>query len=197
MERLHLVDSLVLLTDSGAGGADLTSWTLEFDVCAFAGATLTFTPAITELPVLGHARGNIRGAVAGTAGVSRVTNALPAFAASVSWQEIPKLRSFVGWDSDVGTSASLTSTEHVVGAVTVEVVALAELAAVAFCGILPLFALAGAADAVSVVAADVGTVVFSAVCVQVLCVHVILAALTHAPDTTHVTPEREKTRLTI
>lgn len=187
----------MLLTDSGAGGADLAGRTLEFDVGAFAGATFAVTSAVTELPVLGHARGFIHGAVAGTAGVVGVTNALPAFAASVSWRETAKLRSFLSWDSDVVTSASLTSTQHVVGAVAVEVVALAVLPAVAFCGILPLFALAGAADAVSVVAADVRTVVFSAVCVQVLCVHVILAALTHAPDTSCVTPDREETRLTI
>lgn len=88
----------------------------------------------------------------------------------------------------------LTSTQHVVGAVAVEVVTLAVLAAVDFCGILPFFALAGAADTVAVVAADIGTVVFSAVGVQVLCVDVILAALAHTPDTAFVTPDTAKTR---
>lgn len=91
--------------------------------------------------------------------------------------------------------AGLTSTQHVVGAVAVEVVTLAVLPAVAFRRIQPLLALAGATDAVSVVAADVGTVVFPAVCVQILCVHVVLAALTHAADTSLVTPDREETRL--
>lgn len=89
--------------------------------------------------------------------------------------------------------ASLTSTQHVVGAVAVEVVALAVLATVDFCGILPFLALAGAADAVAVVAADVGAVVFPAVGVQVLGVDVVLAALAHAPDTSFVTPDT-KTR---
>ena len=101
------------------------------------------------------------------------------------------------WDCEAAASAPPTSTQHVVGAVTVEVVALAVLPTVALCRILALFALAGAADAVSVVAADVGPVVFSAVCIQVLCVHVILAALTHAPDTPCVTPDGVKTRLGI
>lgn len=54
--RLHLLDSLVFLTDSGTGGTDLTGWTLEFNVGALADATFTVTSAVAELPVLGHAR---------------------------------------------------------------------------------------------------------------------------------------------
>lgn len=88
----------------------------------------------------------------------------------------------------------LTSTQHVVGAVAVEVVTLAVLATVDFCGILPFFALAGAADAVAVVAADIGTVAGSAVGVQVLCEEVFRAALAHTPDTPLVTPDTAKTR---
>lgn len=91
VHRLHLLDSLVFLTDSGTGGTDLTGWTLEFNVGAFADATFTVTSAVAELPVLGHARGFIHGAIAGTAGVVGITDALPAFTASVSWQEVTML----------------------------------------------------------------------------------------------------------
>lgn len=78
----------MLLTDSGAGGADLAGRTLEFDIGAFADAAFTVTSAVTALAVLGHAGGLIHGAVAGAAGVVGVAHALPAFAAPVSWREI-------------------------------------------------------------------------------------------------------------
>lgn len=81
----------------------------------------------------------------------------------------------------------MTSTEFVVGAVTVEVVTLAELSAVAFLRVLPLLALAGSTDAVSVVAADVRPVVLATVLVHVLAGDVVAAALTLPANTTLVT----------
>lgn len=92
-------------------------------------------------------------------------------------------------------SKILTSAELVVGAVTVEVVALAELAAVDLCRILSLLAFAGAADTVAIVAADIRTVVFSAVGIQVLCPHFVFAALAKTPDTSLITPDTENRRL--
>lgn len=89
-------------------------------------------------------------------------------------------------------STLLTSAELVVGAVTVEVVALAVLAAVDLRGILSLLALAGAADAVAVVAADIRTVVFSAVGIQVLCPHFVFAALAKTSDAAVITPDATK-----
>lgn len=91
----------------------------------------------------------------------------------------------------------LTSAELVVGPVTVEVVALAVLATVHFCEIVPLLAFTGAADAVAIVAADVRTVVFSAVGIQVLCAHFVFAALTKTPDTSFITPDAENRRLAL
>lgn len=82
----------------------------------------------------------------------------------------------------------LTSTELVVGAVTVEVVTLAVLAAVDLGRVLPLLTLARAAHAVAVVAADVGAVVLPAVGVQVLGAHLVFAALAQTPDAALVTP---------
>lgn len=85
-----------------------------------------------------------------------------------------------------------TSTELVVRPVTVEVVALAEHATVDLSWIVPLLALTGAADAVSVVAADICTVVFSAVGIQVFCPHLVFAALADTSDTSVVTPGTEQ-----
>lgn len=78
-------NSLLLGADAGAGGTDLTGWTLEFGVGAFADSTFTSTATITDLPVLGEAGGGLQGAVAGTACVVGVTDALPAFTAPMSW----------------------------------------------------------------------------------------------------------------
>lgn len=86
----------------------------------------------------------------------------------------------------------LTSAELVVGAVAVEVVAFAELAAVRLCRIIPLPALTGTADAVAVVAADVRAVVFPAVGVQILGPDVVLAALARLPDASFVAPETQR-----
>lgn len=89
-KRLHkqyiTPDSLVLSADAGARGTDLTGRTLEFGVVAFADSALARTAAVTDLPVLGKAVGSVQGAVAGAAGVVGVTDALPAFAAAVSWK---------------------------------------------------------------------------------------------------------------
>ena len=83
---------------------------------------------------------------------------------------------------------SRTSTQLVVGAVTVEVVTLAELSAVAFLRVLPLLALTGSTHAVSVVAADVRAVVLAAVLVHVLAGHLVGATLTLSADPPLVTP---------
>lgn len=91
----------------------------------------------------------------------------------------------------------LTSAELVVGPVTVEVVALTVHATVDLCRIVPLLAFTGAADTVTVVAADICTVVFSAVGIQVLCAHFVFAALTKTPDTSVITPDAENRRLTL
>lgn len=45
-------DSLVFNANAWAGGTDLTGWTLEFGVGAFADSTFTRTTAVTDLPVL-------------------------------------------------------------------------------------------------------------------------------------------------
>lgn len=77
--------SLVLSADTGASGTDLTGWTLEFGIGAFAASAFTSTAAVTDLPVLGEAGGGFQGAVAGAACVVGITDALPAFTASMSW----------------------------------------------------------------------------------------------------------------
>lgn len=78
-------DSLVFNANAWAGGTDLTGWTLEFGVGAFADSTFTSTTAVTDLPVLCEAGGCIQGAIAGTACVVGITYALPAFTAPMSW----------------------------------------------------------------------------------------------------------------
>lgn len=81
----------------------------------------------------------------------------------------------------------LTSAKLVSRAVAVEVVALAELSTVPLLGVLSLLALACAAHAVSVVAADVGAIVFTAGPVHVLCGYVVTAAFTLSTHTALVT----------
>lgn len=85
-------------------------------------------------------------------------------------------------------STILTSTELVVGAVTVEVVTLAVLATVDLGRILPLLAFTSATDTVTIVAADVCAVVLPAVCIQILCAHFIFAALAKTPNSPVITP---------
>lgn len=97
----------MLLADSGAGGADLAGRTLELDVRALAAAALAVASAVAQLPVLGHARGFVHGAVAGAAGVVGLADAPPALAASVSWRDIPKLSAPLGWDSGAAAAAHL------------------------------------------------------------------------------------------
>lgn len=82
--KMKASHSLVLSADTGAGRTDLTCRTLEFGVVAFADSTLAFAAAITELPILGKAGGFIQGTFTGIACVVGVTDALPAFAASMS-----------------------------------------------------------------------------------------------------------------
>lgn len=86
----------------------------------------------------------------------------------------------------------LTATQFVSRTVTVEVVTLAVLAAVPLLRVVSLLALTCAAHAVSVVAADVGPVVFTAGPVHVLCGHVVAAALTLSAHTAFITPETKE-----
>lgn len=86
----------------------------------------------------------------------------------------------------------LTSTQLVVRTVTVKVVTFAVLAAVDLCSILTFLALTGAANTVAVVAADIRSIVFPAVGVQVLCANIVFAAFTTTPDTTFVAPDMAK-----
>lgn len=158
---LHTV--FLLSADTGTGRTDLARRPLEFGFGAFADSALANTAAVTELPVLGEAGGVIQRTITGAACVVGLTDALPAL------------------------TASMSSAELVVGAVAVEVVALAVLATVNFCRILPLLAFAGATDAVAVVATDIRSVVFPAVGIEVLCPDFIFAALTFTPDTSLVT----------
>lgn len=89
----------------------------------------------------------------------------------------------------------LTSTELVVGSVTVEIVALAVQAAVDLCGILSLLAFTAATDTVTVVAADISTIVFPAVGIQILCLTFVSAALTETPNASLIAPDTEDKRL--
>lgn len=83
-----------------------------------------------------------------------------------------------------------TSAQFVSGAVTVEVVTLAVLSAVPLLGVVSLLALTCAAHTVSVVAADVRTVVFAAGAVHVLGCHIVAAAFALSAHTFFITPER-------
>lgn len=85
----------------------------------------------------------------------------------------------------------LTSTQLVVGAVTVEVVALAEFATVDLRRVFPLLAFTCTTDTVTVIAADIRTVVFSAVSIQVFCPHFVFAALTKTSNSSFIAPNRE------
>lgn len=94
-------------------------------------------------------------------------------------------------ESDSLMSIILTTAELIVGSVAVEIVALAELAVVDLCRILSLLAFAGAADTVTVVAANVRAIVFSAFGVQVLGLPLVSAALAGAANASLVAPETE------
>lgn len=86
-------------------------------------------------------------------------------------------------------AVTLTSTQLVSRAVTVEVVTFAELATVPLLWVFSLLALTCATHTVSVVAADVRAVVFAAGSVHVLCGHIVAAAFTLSTHTSFVTPE--------
>lgn len=186
----------MLTADARTGGTDLAGGTLELRIVTFADSTFALPTTVTLLPVLGEAGGFLQGALAGAPRVVGVADALPALAASVSCEKHqPRLtqnETLAERHSVWKTSTFHTSTELVVRPVTVEVVALAEHATVDLSWIVPLLALTGAADAVSVVAADICTVVFSAVGIQVFRAHLVFAALTDASDTSVVTPGTEQ-----
>jgi len=84
-----------------------------------------------------------------------------------------------------------TSAQFVPRAVTVEVVTLAVQAAVPLFGLVSLLALACAAHALSVVAADVGAVVLATGPVHVLRGHIVAAAFTLSAHAALITPEAE------
>ena len=90
-------------------------------------------------------------------------------------------------------SRRLTSTELVVGAVTVEVVTLAVLATVDLGRVVSFLALTGATDTVSIVTADICAVVFAAVGIQILRSHLIFTALAQPTNTPLIAPERTMT----
>lgn len=85
----------------------------------------------------------------------------------------------------------LTSAQLVIGSIAVEIVALAELAVVDLRRDLSLLAFAGPTDTVTVVAANICTVVFPALGVQVLGLALVPAALAQTADTSFVAPETE------
>ena len=76
-------------------------------------ATHTAAPAAAQLPVVGQARGRLRGTVAVVADVAGVALALPAVALSVAWtgggQEVGSKTGIVcsGYTSDVGTAGNI------------------------------------------------------------------------------------------
>lgn len=90
---------------------------------------------------------------------------------------------------------TLTSTQFVSRAVTVEVVALAELATVPLLWVGSLLALACATHAFSVVAADVCAVVFTAGLIHVVCSHVVATAFAISTHTAFETPETIERKL--
>lgn len=85
-----------------------------------------------------------------------------------------------------------TSTELVGGAVAVEVVTLAVLAAVVLLRVVPLLTLALAAHTFAVVAAEVGAVVLAAGLFKVLTGHLVFPALTLSANTILITPGNSK-----
>ncbi len=100
------------------------------------------------------------------------------------------------WSKKKAASWVSTSTEFIIGAVTVEVVTLAEFAAVAFFRIVSLLALAGATHALSVIAADVRAVVLAAVLVQVFGGHLVFSTFTLPAHTSLIAPERTQLTFT-
>lgn len=163
-ERPTLHALLVFSADSRAGGANLTGGTLKLGVCAPAGPTLTNPSAITDLLVGGEAGRGVQRAVTRASGVVSITDTNPALTTAVS------------------------SAEFIVGTVAVEVVALAELAAVAFLRIVSFLALAGAAHTLAIVTADVRAVVLTAILVQVLSGHLVFTTFTLSANTSLIAP---------
>ena len=73
----------MLSTDSWTGRAGFTCGTLEFGVCALAGATLTRSSTITDLLVAGLARGIVQRTITGASRPHGVTDTLSALTDSV------------------------------------------------------------------------------------------------------------------
>lgn len=104
-----------------------------------------------------------------------------------------KIKSFLLVQVSIYSSASaqgptFTSTQFVAGAITAEVVTLAELAAVSLLGVVPVLAFACATNTVTTVAANVGRVVFTARSVHIFRGNVIAAAFALSPHVSILTP---------
>lgn len=91
---------------------------------------------------------------------------------------------------------ALTATQFVAGAITAEVVTLAELAAVSLLRVFPVLALTSATHTVSIVAANVSSVVFATGLVHVFCGDVVTAAFALSAHASLVTPEKRNSYLT-
>lgn len=108
-----------------------------------------------------------------------------------------KIKSFLVVQVSIYAFASahrptFTSTQFVAGAITAEVVTLAELAAVSLLGVVPVLAFTCATYTVTAVAANVGSVVFTARSVHIFRGDVIAAAFTLSPHVSILTPEKEE-----
>lgn len=108
-----------------------------------------------------------------------------------------KIQSFLVVQVSIYASASakgpiFTSTQFVAGAITAEVVTLAELAAVSLLGVVPVLAFTCATYTVTAVAANVGRVVSTARSVHIFRGDVIAAAFALPPHVSILTPEKEE-----
>lgn len=74
----------MLSTDSWTGGASLTCGTLEFRICALAGATYAVSSAVAGLLVAGYACAVVQRAITGAASPVGVADTHSALAASMT-----------------------------------------------------------------------------------------------------------------
>lgn len=146
----------VFSADSWTCGAGFASGTLKFRVSAFTGATFTCSSAVTDLLVTGHTCAIVQRTVTGAASPGVVTDANPAL------------------------TSPMPPTQLVSRAVAVEVVTLAVLTAVPLLRVFSFLTLTCATHTFSIVAADVGAVVFAAGPVHVFCSHFMAAAFTES-----------------
>lgn len=153
----------VFETDSWAGRTSLTGRTLEFGVSALAGAAVTCSSAITDLLITGSTCAVVQRTITGASRPHGIT------------------------DTHSTLTSAVPSTQFVSRAITVEVVTLTVLAAVPVLRVFSLLALTGAAHTISIVAADLCTIVLSAGPVHVLCGYVIAATFTVSAHTSFVT----------